>query len=207
MKEKKSVKKSNVIAEIKTAISKNPVLAYLVGLGQLKAKPTLRSVKLILNNISKTDKYDPEVIRQDCHNILNRIGQLSGTLLKGNVGSVRGFRSGTVMSSQRGTKLGEIIATAMHFLTEQAIVDIKGGKEPTYLKVADGDNLKYQWEAMCSVLKHLGLEKFDRKYDAVHELFTAQLEANNCLEPVEKTPTETVNTLEFEGAAKEVATV
>lgn len=194
-------KKRNVVAEIKSSIQNNPVLAYYVGLGSLKAKPSLKHVEAILRKLGKGDE-DAKAIRQDCHNVLNRIGQLSGSLMKGNVGSVRGFRSGTIMSSQRGTKVGDIIATAMHLLTEQAYIHIKEGVEPTYLMVPDGDTFKYQWEAMCSVLKRFGFTGFDRKYDAVHEFFTKQLEVNGCLELVEE-PKITENSFEFETAEAE----
>jgi len=194
-------KKKNVVAEIKSSIQNNPVLAYYVGLGSLKSKPSLKHVEAILRKLGKGDE-DAKVIRQDCHNV--RIGQLSGSLMKGNVGSVRGFRSGTIMSSQRGTKVGDIIATAMHLLTEQAYIHIKEGVEPTYLMVPDGDTFKYQWEAMCSVLKRFGFTGFDRKYDAVHEFFTKQLEVNKCLELVEE-PKITENSFEFETAEAELA--
>ena len=201
-------KTNDAIAEIKGKIHTNPVLAYTLGLGFLKAKPKAKDVELILDMIDPAADYDVEKIRQECHDVLNRVGQLTGSLLKGTVGSIRGFRSGTVMTSLRGSRFGGIFQSAMEALTVIAVDDIKAGKIPTYIQVPDGKGgLKFQWEAMCSILNRMSFEKFDRSYDAVHELFTAQLEANNCLEPVEKTPTETVNTLEFEGAAKEVATV
>ncbi len=201
-----SDKKKDAITEIKTKILNNPVLAYTLGLGFLKAKPKAKDVELILEMTGKSEEYDVEKIRQECHDVLNRVGQLTGSLLKGSVGSIRGFRSGTVMTSLRGTRFGSIFASAMEALTVLAIDDIKSGKVPEYIKVPNGkDGVKFQWEAMCSILNRMGF-KFDRSYDAVLELFNTQLEANGCLEPVVKTQTEVENAFEFESVTKELAT-
>lgn len=201
-----SDKKKDAITEIKTKILNNPVLAYTLGLGFLKAKPKTKDVELILEMTGKSDEYDVEKTRQECHDVLNRVGQLTGSLLKGSVSSMRGFRSGTVMTSLRGTRFGSIFSSAMEALTLLAVDDIQSGKVPEYIKVPDGKNgVKFQWEAMCSILTRMGF-KFDRSYDAVLELFNTQLEANGCLEPVVKTQTEVENAFEFESVTKELAT-
>ena len=170
--------KTAIISEVTAAILANPVLAYLVQLGSLNSKPNLKACSAILKALGLEDKFDAAEMRQNCMNVLNRINQYRGSLFKGDIGSVQGHFSGTVMISIADSPLGKIIATARHAIVVKAIADIKLGKAPLYLRKPSKDGMRYCYHSMGHALKGLGFEKVGQAYDERLEKFEKQLAVN-----------------------------
>tara|TARA_R110000824_G_scaffold198066_3_gene382031 strand:+ start:4843 stop:5568 length:726 start_codon:yes stop_codon:yes gene_type:complete len=170
--------KTAIIGEVKTAIFANPILAYLVQLGSLNSKPNLKACAVILKALGLEDKYEVADTRQNCMNVLNRINQYRGTLFQGDIGSIQGHFSGTLGITYRNTPLGDIIATARKAIVVRAIVDIKSGIAPDYLRKPSKDGMKYCYHSMGHALKDLGFEKVPQAYVERLEMFERQIAVN-----------------------------
>ena len=169
--------KTAIISEVKTAIFANPILAYLVQLGSLNSKPNLKACSAILKALGFEDK-DVAEMRQNCMNVLNRINQYRGTLFQGDIGSIQGHFSGTLGITYRNTPLGDIIATARKAIVVRAVVDIKSGIAPDYLRKPSKDGMKYCYHSMGHALKDLGFEKVPQAYVERLEMFEKQIAVN-----------------------------
>ena len=159
----------------------------MIQLGGLSSKPNLKACNAILKSLGLEDKYDATDTRQNCMNVLNRINQYRGTLFKGDVGSIQGHFSGTIIASFRNSPLGDIIATARKAIVVQAVADIKGGKAPLYLRKPSTDGWKYCYHSMGHALKDLGFEKVPIAYvDRLRE-FEKQIAKYNAEAPADAT--------------------
>ena len=171
--------------EIRTAILGNPVLAYCLALGFIKV-PTLKNCELILKSFD--DKSSPEEVRQECANVLNRINQVFGSFLKGSsITGLRGWSSGTTMATIKGSPLGELFTTAINAVVKRAAQDVMQGISPDYIRSPRKGELVYSYVLMCATLRELGFEKFDRKGEAVLEMFKTQLTNNAKADKAEAT--------------------
>jgi hypothetical protein len=174
---KKKLTKAEAYSEIASMIEGNPVLKIAVGLGSLRVPETWKAAKIV-------EAFNPggdvAAFKQEAHNVINRITQLFGQMMTGELKSARAFHTGNVMASVAKTPLGKLMSDAMAQVVDRAVADVKLGISPEYIKSPNSKTKEMEWNysAACAVLRKRGFEKFDRSSENVRRLLDAQISSN-----------------------------